>query len=270
MNDTPIGFGEDSGEAVHGRDITPLLKEWDYESGTMNVRKVRGSDGRVKLQMRLELGLLQMEVTGRPDGTRPFGHESLLDYFESKLIEHRAKTGSGRGFALNGKQCHQLREESAMYYQRYLSLYVLGEYDGVIRDTARNLRTLDLCSKFASEEQDRLMLEQYRPYILMMNARAAASLLMKEEKFNEAHSAVKAGLARIKDFFEKFNHPEAFESCDEARVLKKFAKEIRKKIPVTPVERLNRKLKKALKEEDYETAAKVRDELAAMEGQPKT
>lgn len=249
----------------HDRDITPLLREWDYESGTMNVRKVRGSDGRVKLQMRLELGLLQMEMSGRPDGTRPFGFESLLDYFESKLIEHRAKKGSPDGFGLNGKQCHQLREESAMYYQRYLSLYVLGDYDGVIRDTGRNLRVLDLCSKFAIDEQDRLMLEQYRPYILMMNARAQASLLIKEEKLNEALAAVKAGLARIKDFFERFGHADAYEGCDEARVLKKFAKEIRKKIPVSPGERLARKLKKAIAAEDYESAAKFRDEIAALE-----
>jgi hypothetical protein len=61
------------------RDITPVLKGWDYEPGTINVRKVVGNDGIPKLQMRLDLGLFQMEMTGRPDGVRPHGHESLLD-----------------------------------------------------------------------------------------------------------------------------------------------------------------------------------------------
>ena len=34
------------------KDITPVLKGWDYEPGTINVRKVAGSDGTPKLQMR--------------------------------------------------------------------------------------------------------------------------------------------------------------------------------------------------------------------------
>ena len=53
------------------KDIVPLLKGWDYEPGTINVRKISGIDGAPKLQMRLDLGLLQMEMTGRPDGVRP-------------------------------------------------------------------------------------------------------------------------------------------------------------------------------------------------------
>ncbi len=37
--------------------------------------------------MRIDLGLIQLETTGRPDGERPEGHESLLEYFESKAQE---------------------------------------------------------------------------------------------------------------------------------------------------------------------------------------
>ena len=50
--------------------------------------------------MRVELGLLQMELTGRPDGVRPHGFDSLLDYFESKLKEHESTNGT----ELNGKE----------------------------------------------------------------------------------------------------------------------------------------------------------------------
>ena len=75
---------------LSNKDITFILKGWDYEPGTINVRKVHGTDGAPKLQMRMPLGLLQMEITGRPDGQRPHGHESLLDYFETQLKEHEA------------------------------------------------------------------------------------------------------------------------------------------------------------------------------------
>ena len=51
------------------KDITPVLRGWDYEPGTINVRKVSGIDGSPKLQMRQDLGLLQMEMTGRPNSS---------------------------------------------------------------------------------------------------------------------------------------------------------------------------------------------------------
>src|SRR5688500_16001723 len=88
------------------KDITPVLRGWDYEPGTINVRKVSGIDGSPKLQMRQDLGLLQMEMTGRPDGRRPHGYESLLEYFETQLADHRRRHhGSDEGFHLSRNQC---------------------------------------------------------------------------------------------------------------------------------------------------------------------
>lgn len=250
-------------------DLAHILSAWPYESGTINVRRIMGADGAPKLQMRLELGVLQMEVSGRPDGLKPHGFESLLDYHESQLSEHRHKHGNMiQGFALRPEECQLLREEAAMYYQRYLSLFVLGDFAAVVRDTTRNLRVLDLCSKFAADEHDRLVLEQYRPYILMMNTRATASILYKNQKLHQALDTVRHGLASIRTFFEKFGHAEAFESCEEAKVLKKFAREIKKKLPVGMVERLQRKLKRAVANEQYELAAKLRDEIADMAQKP--
>src|SRR5688500_8538958 len=206
------------------KDILPLLKGWDYEPGTINVRKINGSDGAPKLQMRLDLGLLQMEMTGRPDGVRPHGFESLLDYYETQLADHRRRNGTELGFHLDGTQCQSLREEAVMYYHRYLSLFVLEDFMGVVRDTARNLRVLDLCGKFAADEQDQLVLEQYRPYITMMHARAQASIQFKEKRYGEALKTVQTGLTSIRQFFERFGQEEAYAQSSEVRVLKRFAK----------------------------------------------
>ena len=106
-----------------------------------------------------------------------------------------------------------------MYYNRYLSLFVLEEFPGVVRDTARNLRVLDLCGKFAADEQDRLVLEQYRPYITMMNARANASIQFKDSQYKAALQTVERGLADIKDFFARFGQEEAYPQSNEVRVL---------------------------------------------------
>jgi hypothetical protein len=243
------------------KDITPVLKSWEYEAGTINVRKVSGIDGNPKLQMRLDLGLLQMEMTGRPDGDRPHGRESLLDFYEELLQEHTRKNGTEMGFALTADQCQSLREEAVMYYHRYLSLFVLEEFPGVVRDTDRNLRVLDMCGKYATDEQDRLILEQYRPYITMMNTRAQASIHVERKNYTEAIKQVEEGMERIREFYERFGQEEAFEKSNEVRVLKRFGKEIQRKLPIDPMERLRRKLDRAVREERYEDAARLRDEI---------
>jgi hypothetical protein len=254
-------FHDDEARPGETKDISPVLKGWGYEAGAINVRKISGIDGREKLQMRLDLGLLQMEVHGRPDGRRPHGRESYLEYYEEQLKRHAKDTGSNLGFSLTGDQCQQLREEAVMYYHRYLSLFILGDFPGVIRDTARNLRVLDLCGEYAADESDRFVLEQYRPYIIMMNTRAMASLQFKDEQFKKAYSTVTDGLERIREFFARFGQQEAFDKSNEVKILKRFAKDIKRKLPVDPVEKLQGKLKRAIKREDYEQAAKLRDEI---------
>lgn len=252
---------DDDGYPGETKDISPVLKGWGYEAGAINVRKISGLDGREKLQMRLDLGLLQMEVHGRPDGQRPHGRESYLEYYEEQLTRYAKRHGTDLGFNLTGDQCQHLREEAVMYYHRYLSLFILGDFPGVVRDTARNLRVLDLCGEYAADESDRFVLEQYRPYIIMMNTRAMASLQFKDQQFKKAYQTVTEGLDHIREFFARFGQQEAFDKSNEVKILKRFARDIKRKLPVDPLEKLQGKLKRAIKREDYEQAAKLRDEI---------
>src|SRR5205809_890337 len=64
-------------------DLNDLLKDWPHEPGRLNVRKIRGRDGKEKLQLRIDLGVIQMEMEGRPDGQQPHGHGSLLAYHQA-------------------------------------------------------------------------------------------------------------------------------------------------------------------------------------------
>ena len=58
--------------------IDRILTDWPYDPGNVNVRIVRGDDSRDVIQMRVDMGLLQMETTGRPDGEPAEGLRNLL------------------------------------------------------------------------------------------------------------------------------------------------------------------------------------------------
>src|SRR5207302_6395129 len=100
----------------------------------------------------------------------------------------------------------------------------------------------------------------------MMNTRAAASLHFGEKRYPEALAAIDEGLEGIRAFFARFGQEEAFEQSHEVKVLKRFAREIRRKLPVDPLQKLQAQLDRAVKRENYELAAKLRDQLKQMSG----
>jgi hypothetical protein len=58
--------------------LDELLREWKFDPHSLSVRLVKGSDGRDVIQMRVDLGVLQMETQGRPDGDMVEGHPTYL------------------------------------------------------------------------------------------------------------------------------------------------------------------------------------------------
>src|ERR1700743_2760018 len=108
---------EDLGdEFFNEMDISQPMQGWAFEAGQVNVRLIRGNDGKPKLQLRLDLGLLQMELDGRPDGKRPHRAPTQMAFQPKKLATHEKRCGSDSGFSLTPRDCQALREESAMFY----------------------------------------------------------------------------------------------------------------------------------------------------------
>ena len=92
-------------------DISNLLENWDYQPGQIIVRKFTGRDGQPKIQLRVDLGLLQMNVHGRPDGKKPMGHTSLFEYHETRLKKYMEEHGSDDHFVLKAEDCAKLQLE---------------------------------------------------------------------------------------------------------------------------------------------------------------
>ncbi len=243
------------------KDIREIIENWPFKPDTVSVRKIIGTDGTPKIQMRIDMGILQMELTGPPDGQKIKNFDSLLEYYKNKLKTYRKTYSSEIGFELTPDDCRKLREEAVMYYHRYLACFVLEEYKQVIADTERNLQVFDLCNKFAARKTDRIILEQYRPYVIMMNTRAKAMLARKSGKYALALKHIKTGLKEIKKLYEDSDLVEDFSYAPEAKILKKLARKIKRNLPADPLKILNRKLKFALQNQRYEEAALLNKEI---------
>ena len=243
-------------------DISHILEHWDYEPGQVVVRRFKGKDGREKIQLRVDLGLLQMNAAGRPDGKRPFGQQSLLEHYISQLEKFReANDGNDDGFTLKGEDCAKLQQEAIQFHHRYICLFQLEDYEGVIRDTERNLEAFDFVQHYSESDDMAWALQQFRPQLLMMRIRARGAVALKDNAFKKVIVLIEEGLDEIRNFYREHGRHELLEQSGEIQSLETWLQEVRAKRPLTEREKLESALDEAVKAENYEKAAKVRDAL---------
>ncbi|MCH7790821.1 MAG: hypothetical protein IID31_00870 [Planctomycetes bacterium] len=243
-------------------DLSDLLREWPYEPGRLNVRLIQGKDGRPCVQVRLDLGIVQMECEGRPDGEQPHGFRSLLEYFESEIDE--ADPNDDQPVRLSVEDCRQLHEESMQYHHRYIAFLVLENFDAVVRDTTRNLRVIDLISERAESDSDRERFERFRPYLTMMRARALAGQAMRDEEPKAAMLAIDDALESLRQYFVKQGESTGFESSSEVEALQSIRQSLVPQLPVSQRSELVKRLADAVERENYELAAILQKELGML------
>ena len=240
-------------------DLNTLLEGWPHEPGQIRVRKIQGIDGTEKIQLRLDLGLIQMEMTGRPDGARPHGSASLLDWHRERA---EAAQTAGESFTLSADDCGELHQEGIQYYHRYLALFQLEDFAGVLRDTQHNLDLFALVAKFAEREEMAWSFEQFRPYVLMMRTRAKASLELERDDIPAALRQIERGRDLIAALLKE--RPEPSETCPEVEFLNEWLEELQNKRPLSQLEIMQREMDRAIASEAYERAAELRDAIRAF------
>ena len=245
-------------------DLNTILRDWPHENGNVKVRKIAGLDGREKLQLRVDLGVLQMEMSGRPDGQRPHNCDSLLEYHQRRAARVEEK---GEGYELTPEQCAELQQEGIQYYHRYLSLFQINDFGGVMRDTQRNLDLFTFVAEHTDREELSWSMQQFRPYVLMMNTRARASILLGEGKFAEAMGEIERGRDAISEFFQRSNFPELVSKSSEIAFLDEWLEEVKAKRPLSKLEIMQREMEAAIAKELYERAAELRDAIKLLKTQ---
>jgi UvrB/uvrC motif len=240
-------------------DLKAILESWPYDPDDC-VRVVALADGREVMQVRLPLGVEQYELDGRPDGHRPHKAESALDH-QIAALETAKRAGKASVFRLDPDTCVELFNEGVLYYYRYLHLFQMKDWPRTVRDTARNLKLFDFVHRYAARDEDKQYLEQWRPYVLRINAAAAAMIELGENDHQKALAIVQDAAETIEALPDIEEDTFKFERERSLEALHELAEQIETTKPLTELEKLENQLRQAVTGEHYERAAELRDRI---------
>lgn len=234
--------------------IDDLLRKWPYEPYSLSVRVIPGDDGRDVLQMRIDMGVLQMEMDGRPDGTRPEGFETYYDYLVQQVVR------LGDEFVMEENHCNEVDREFVQYYHRRICWLRLQNYERAVAEADHTLGLMDFCQQHSTDEPWTLSHEQYRPFVMFHRTQASALGKLDDDSAEAAVQEINRGLDDLREVFEEYEADEKFEDDELVSRLMELRETLRHEYEVGRT--LQEQLADAVAAEQYELAARLRDELA--------
>lgn len=239
---------------IRKENIDDILQDWAYDPNGISVRMAKGDDGRDVIQMRIDMGLLQLETSGRPDGLRPQGFESYYDYLLSLIIH------DGDEFEMSEEQCNEADREFIQLYHRRICWLAMREFAHAVDDADHTLGLMDYCRDHSPDEQWTISHEQYRPFVLFHRTQAAALTQLEKNGAEAAVQEINDGLSKLRELFEKYEAEEHFDEDELVQKLVETRESLREQHDVGRT--LQERLSDAVAAEQYELAAQLRDELS--------
>jgi len=236
------------------QDIDHVFREWPYQPGVISARLVDTGDGRQVLQMRIEMGVLQMETTGRPDGERPGGAETYLD----ELIQDAFS--QDESFELTEDQCFEVDREFLQYYHRRICYLALREFARAVEDADHTLALMDFAAAHSPDAEWTLSHEQYRPFVEFHRTQAGAMKQLQRSGPEAAIAEIDCGLDRMRKVFVAMQAEEQFDEDQLVMQLAELKESLRREYDVERT--LAEQLAEAVANEEYERAARLRDEIS--------
>ena len=193
---------------VEGKDVDDILLDWAFNPEIVLARLIRASDGRYVLQMRVDLGLLQMEISHRPDGMTPFGFKTYLAY-----LNHEAAKQKGQ-FALQPEHWNEAFRELRQFSQRRHCWLALGFYANVVQDADHSLALMDFLQCHLAEKVSPKMVkgeqavgsvagEFDRTLVVLQRIQATTMLVLHSQGPLFALNEITAGIRQILELARK-------------------------------------------------------------------
>jgi hypothetical protein len=250
------------------------IQGWPYdpEPGEVIAREVQARDGRTVVQIRIELGVLQLEVSGRPDGARPHGFATYLDYLRYRAAARgnapaggaAAATPTDSPWRMGPEHCTEADREFVQFAHRRVAWLALMRYDRALRDADHTLALMDFIAEHGISEEYIEGHKQSRGLVLFHRSQAAAALALERRRPDEAIDIVREGMALIgrhQDESSSDGDPDGMPDQALIEQLMVLEQEIRKNFAVGKT--LREQLDEAVAREDYECAARLRDQIRA-------
>ena len=230
-------------------DLTAILRQWAFQREEFNVRVIEGHDGRPLLQIRVELGVLQLEVEGRPDGLKPEGHHTLLECIQARTDQ-----------SLSTDEIGPLRDEIILFEFRAQTLQFLGNHAAASRDADHMLAASRLLVAAADSDDRREASQLLVRKSLTIRARAAAQGAAAANRNDLAKLAIESGLSELREMLS----PQDYQQSNEVQLLEGMKQLLVPKLPSSQRAELASRIQAAVDAENYELAAILRDELRLM------
>ena len=235
-------------------DLDPFLKEWKYSPGDVTARIVEARDGREVLQMRVELGILQMEIVHRPDGLKPEGFDSYYAFLVHEAIR------SKREYAIGPEQYAEIDREFLQYYHRRMCWLQLKRFQEAVADADHTLALMDFVRSHCDSRDWVQAHEQYRPFVLFHRTQALSLEALEKAEPDAALGHTREGIEAIRAAEAQLGELLVTDVDEFVPRLKRMAESIRKQFDLGPS--LESQLAEAVAMEQYELAAELRDEIA--------
>ena len=243
-------------------DLEILTADWERREGEISARVITGEDGSELVQLRVDLGVLQMHPDGRPDGKRYHGLPGVLDY-----IQHELQVGG----SVADEDWRELQRELQQINYRRLAMTSLAEEALHRKDEStgrtllqRTLRDIETCLKAVRVLQEERSANgsavSLIATLLFNRARLAARQCVLDERIDEAIEIAETGADELEELLSETGvDAEQRDEDPGVAYLLQLARHLREQHGVEMT--LREKLDDAIRREDFEAAARLRNML---------
>lgn len=245
-------------------DLAGITIDWKAGAGGICTRVITDAEGHEQIQLQVEMGVLQMEAQGRPDGQRFRGHVFACEFIEHELaMENDVTEDDWESLERELQQLNYRRlsyaalvDEAVQADRRERAVELI---DRAFDDIDYCLRATELM-KSCPDGCDPTFINM-RPALVFNRARLRSRRFVLLGEFEEAIDAALGGIPILDEVLSEMGFDDEQRGQDAGiAFLRQNADRLRDKHGIQRT--LRERLRDAIDREDFQLASQLHEELA--------